>query len=62
MLTFVFPQQPMEVFVDESKLTLHGLTQYYLNIKDAEKNKKLFNILDDMDFNQASSSLCSVFE
>ncbi|XP_031654980.1 ATP-dependent RNA helicase DDX39A-like [Oncorhynchus kisutch] len=33
----------MEVFVDdETKLTLHGLQQYYCKLKDSEKNRKLF--------------------
>lgn len=42
----------MEVYVDETKLTLHGLQQYYVKLKDAEKNRKLFQILDDLEFNQ----------
>lgn len=44
----------MEVYVDETKLTLHGLQQYYVKLKDAEKNRKLFQILDDLEFNQVS--------
>ena len=44
--------QPMEVYVDETKLTLHGLQQYYVKLKDSEKNRKLFQILDDLEFNQ----------
>ncbi|KAH9393531.1 ATP-dependent RNA helicase ddx39a [Tyrophagus putrescentiae] len=47
-----FMQDPMEVSVDETKLTLHGLQQYYVKLKDAEKNRKLFQILDDLEFNQ----------
>nr|XP_029537893.1 ATP-dependent RNA helicase DDX39A-like [Oncorhynchus nerka] len=40
----------MEVFVDdETKLTLHGLQQYYCKLKDSEKNRKLFDLLE---FNQ----------
>lgn len=42
----------MEVYVDETKLTLHGLQQYYVKLKDSEKNRKLFQILDDLEFNQ----------
>ena len=35
----------MEVFVDdETKLTLHGLQQYYCKLKDSEKNRKLFDL------------------
>ncbi|XBW35074.1 hypothetical protein QEN19_000637 [Hanseniaspora menglaensis] len=48
-----FLQNPLEIFVDdESKLTLHGLQQYYWKISEEEKNKKLAKILDDLDFNQ----------
>ncbi|GLH01310.1 Probable ATP-dependent RNA helicase CG8611 [Gryllus bimaculatus] len=33
----------MEVYVDdEAKLTLHGLQQHYVKLKENEKNKKLF--------------------
>ncbi|RMC22573.1 hypothetical protein DUI87_00419 [Hirundo rustica rustica] len=42
-----FMQDPMEIFVDdETKLTLHGLQQYYVKLKDNEKNRKLFDLLD----------------
>ncbi|KAG9333512.1 hypothetical protein JZ751_011439 [Albula glossodonta] len=45
--------QPMEIFVDdETKLTLHGLQQYYVKLKDNEKNRKLFDLLDVLEFNQ----------
>merc|ERR1711913_213412 len=48
-----FMQDPMEVFIDdESKLTLHGLQQHYVKLKDAEKNRKLFELLDVLEFNQ----------
>lgn len=53
----------MEVFVDdETKLTLHGLQQYYVKLKDSEKNRKLFDLLDVLEFNQVivgSSHFCS---
>lgn len=43
----------MEVYVDdETKLTLHGLMQYYVKLKDNEKNRKLFDLLDVLEFNQ----------
>lgn len=46
-------KQPMEVYVDdETKLTLHGLQQYYVKLKDQEKNRKLFDLLDVLEFNQ----------
>lgn len=51
--SLLFPLQPMEVFVDdETKLTLHGLQQYYSKLKDSEKNRKLFDLLDVLEFNQ----------
>merc|ERR1712170_134786 len=48
-----FMQDPMEVYVDDdSKLTLHGLQQHYIKLKDNEKNRKLFELLDALEFNQ----------
>jgi len=48
-----FMQDPMEVYIDdEAKLTLHGLRQHYVKLKDAEKNRKLFELLDVLEFNQ----------
>jgi len=48
-----FMQDPMEVYVDdEAKLTLHGLQQHYVKLKENEKNKKLFDLLDALEFNQ----------
>jgi superfamily II DNA/RNA helicase len=48
-----FMQDPMEVFVDdETKLTLHGLRQHYVKLNDNEKNRKLFELLDALEFNQ----------
>merc|ERR1711973_31703 len=48
-----FMQDPMEVYVDdEAKLTLHGLQQHYVKIKENEKNRKLFDLLDALEFNQ----------
>lgn len=47
----------MEVFVDdETKLTLHGLQQYYRKLKDSEKNRKLFDVLE---FNQVRTEVFS---
>ena len=40
----------MEVYIDdEAKLTLHGLRQHYVKLKDSEKNRKLLDVLE---FNQ----------
>lgn len=45
--------QPMEIFVDdEAKLTLHGLVQHYIMLNEEEKNRKLNDLLDALDFNQ----------
>eukprot|EP00937_MAST-01D_sp_MAST-1D-sp2_P007428 g7428.t1 len=48
-----FCQDPMEIYVDdEAKLTLHGLQQYYIKLTEAEKNRKLNDLLDALEFNQ----------
>ena len=45
--------QPMEIYVDdEAKLTLHGLVQHYIMLNEEEKNRKLNDLLDALDFNQ----------
>lgn len=48
-----FMSTPMEIFVDdESKLTLHGLQQHYIKLKEEQKTKKLMDLLDALEFNQ----------
>merc|ERR1712019_2797 len=48
-----FMQDPHEIRVDEeSKLTLHGLLQYYVKLAEREKNRKLNDLLDALEFNQ----------
>jgi len=48
-----FCQDPMEIYVDDdTKLTLHGLQQYYVKLAEAEKNRKLNDLLDALEFNQ----------
>lgn len=48
-----FTQNPIEVYVDdESKLTLHGLQQYYVKLNENQKNRKLNDLLDALEFNQ----------
>merc|ERR1712188_115490 len=48
-----FMQDPHEISVDqESKLTLHGLLQYYIKLTEKEKNRKLNDLLDALEFNQ----------
>lgn len=48
-----FMQTPLEIFVDDdAKLTLHGLQQYYVKLEENEKNRKLNDLLDSLEFNQ----------
>merc|ERR1712188_285181 len=48
-----FMQDPHEISVDnESKLTLHGLLQYFAKLTEKEKNRKLNDLLDALEFNQ----------
>ncbi|KAF2434869.1 P-loop containing nucleoside triphosphate hydrolase protein [Tothia fuscella] len=48
-----FMQSPLEIFVDsDQKLTLHGLQQYYIKLSESEKNRKLNDLLDNLEFNQ----------
>jgi superfamily II DNA/RNA helicase len=47
-------KNPMEIYVDDqAKLTLHGLLQFYVNLpEESQKNRKLLDLLDGIDFNQ----------
>lgn len=48
-----FTQNPVEIYVDcEAKLTLDGLQQHYVQLKENEKNRKLNDLLDALEFNQ----------
>merc|ERR1719372_34376 len=48
-----FMSEPHEISVDdESKLTLHGLLQYFCKLGEKEKNRKLNDLLDALEFNQ----------
>lgn len=48
-----FMQSPVEIFVDdETKLTLHGLIQHYLKLTETQKNRRLNELLDTLEFNQ----------
>jgi len=45
--------EPHEISIDdESKLTLHGLLQYFTKLEEKEKNRKLNDLLDALEFNQ----------
>jgi ATP-dependent RNA helicase UAP56/SUB2 len=48
----------VEIFVDDdTKLTLHGLQQHFVKLQEAEKNRKLTDILDNLDFNQVEREI-----
>ncbi|KAF2769478.1 P-loop containing nucleoside triphosphate hydrolase protein [Teratosphaeria nubilosa] len=48
-----FMKHPLELFVDDDrKLTLHGLRQYYCKLSEAEKNRRLNDLLDELTYNQ----------
>jgi len=48
-----FMHNPLEIYInDGAKLTLHGLKQYYVNLQETEKNRKLVDLLDALEFNQ----------
>ena len=47
-----FMRNPTEVLIEnESKLTLHGLKQYYVQLNENEKNSKLMALIDALNFN-----------
>merc|ERR1719160_195853 len=47
-----FMNEPHEITIEEAKLTLHGLLQYYVKLTEKEKNRKLNDLLDALEFNQ----------
>lgn len=48
-----FMQTPLEIYVDDgAKLTLYGLQQYYIELDELQKNRKLSVLLDNLEFNQ----------
>ncbi|KAK4569592.1 Suppressor of the cold-sensitive snRNP biogenesis mutant brr1-1 [Recurvomyces mirabilis] len=48
-----FMRNPLEIYVDdETKLTLHGLRQFYCKLSEAEKNRRLNDLLDELTYNQ----------
>ncbi|EIE79315.1 hypothetical protein G6F47_009634 [Rhizopus delemar] len=56
-----FMQNPLEIYVDdEAKLTLHGLQQFYKKLEEREKNRKLNDLLDSLEFNQVCIFVRSV--
>jgi len=48
-----FMHNPLEIYINEgAKLTLHGLKQYFIELRENEKNRKLVDLLDALEFNQ----------
>jgi superfamily II DNA/RNA helicase len=48
-----FMHNPLEIYInDGAKLTLHGLQQYYVELQENHKNRKLVDLLDALEFNQ----------
>jgi ATP-dependent RNA helicase UAP56/SUB2 len=48
-----FMQNQTQITVQEdSKLTLNGLVQHYITLEEKGKNRKLNDLLDDLEFNQ----------
>lgn len=49
----MFMKDPFEYYIEtDSKLNLHGLQQYFVKLDEAQKTKKLMDLLDDLEFNQ----------
>ena len=46
---------------DEHKLVLHGLQQYYVNVTEDLKTRKLIEYLDEIEFNQVIIFVSKVF-
>jgi len=47
-----FVQNPRMILLEEDKLTLHGLRQFYVKIDEGAKTRKLMDLMDALDFNQ----------
>jgi ATP-dependent RNA helicase UAP56/SUB2 len=48
-----FMHNPLEIYInDGAKLTLHGLKQYFVQLDENAKNRKLVDLLDALEFNQ----------
>jgi hypothetical protein len=57
-----FTQHPLEIYVDDdSKLALHGLQQFYVKLEEAQKNRKLNDLLDALEFKVDCSNFLASF-
>jgi len=43
---------PIEIFLSDQEIILHGLTQYYTVVEEKKKTKTLVELLDNVDFQQ----------
>lgn len=56
-----FMKKPLEILIDdETKLTLHGLIQHFVQLKDSDKTRTLNDLLDILEFNQVCIFVRSV--
>jgi ATP-dependent RNA helicase UAP56/SUB2 len=55
-----FMHDPLEIAIDGAKLTLHGLKQYYVQLEEAQKTRKLVELLDALEFNQVVIFVSSI--
>jgi ATP-dependent RNA helicase UAP56/SUB2 len=44
--------QPKEILIDMDKLSLHGLSQFYVKLEESQKTRKLTDLMDILEFNQ----------
>lgn len=47
-----FVRNPKQILIDADKLTLHGLSQFYIKLEEAQKTRKLTDLMDILEFNQ----------
>jgi len=56
-----FMHNPREIYInDKAKLTLDGLQQFYVNLTEEQKTRKLISLLDVLEFNQVVIFVSSV--
>ncbi|ESN99708.1 hypothetical protein HELRODRAFT_83915 [Helobdella robusta] len=55
-----FMNDPVEFYVEEKQLTLKGLQQHFISLHEHQKNRKLIELLDALDYNQVIIFLKSV--
>ncbi|KAJ4842599.1 hypothetical protein Tsubulata_025112, partial [Turnera subulata] len=53
---------PMEIYFGGAELNLRGFVQHYIRLTEAEKNRKLNDLLDAVDFNQVVIFVSSLLE